>query len=99
MMCARASGPTRLAARIGDIAKYPERRQREKAVVLARRDTRWDDHFGLLMSPEEAARIRQSRTPGNQKTCTMCGDFCAMERDIALFKDDIRGDKVSEGLR
>jgi phosphomethylpyrimidine synthase len=90
---------TRLAARIGDIAKYPERRQREKAVALARRDTRWEDHFGLLMFPEEAARIRQSRTPGNQKTCTMCGDFCAMERGIALFKDDIRGDKVSEGLR
>ncbi|MBI4793974.1 MAG: phosphomethylpyrimidine synthase ThiC, partial [Deltaproteobacteria bacterium] len=53
----------------------------------------------LLMFPDEAAKIRQSRTPANQKTCTMCGDFCAMERGIALFKDDIRGDKVSETLR
>ncbi|TFG38000.1 MAG: hypothetical protein E4H46_00620 [Desulfobacterales bacterium] len=68
-------------------------------MALARRDTRWEDHFGLLMFPAEAAAIRQSRTAGNQKTCTMCGDFCAMERGIALFKDDIRGDKVSEGLR
>ena len=90
---------TRLAARIGDIAKYPERRQREKAVALARRDMRWDEHLQLLMFPAEAAKIRQSRTPANQKTCTMCGDFCAMERGIALFKDDIRGDKVSEGMR
>ncbi|RJX26506.1 MAG: phosphomethylpyrimidine synthase ThiC [Desulfurivibrio sp.] len=89
---------TRLAARIGDIAKYPERRQREKAVALARRDSRWEDHFRLLMFPQEAAQIRQSRTPGNHKTCTMCGDFCAMERGLALFQDDIRGDKVSAGL-
>jgi len=89
---------TRLAARIGDIAKYPERRQREKAVALARRDTRWDDHFRLLMFPEAAAAIRRSRTPGNAKTCTMCGDFCAMERGMTLFQDDIRGDKVSAVL-
>ncbi|MEW6290368.1 MAG: phosphomethylpyrimidine synthase ThiC [Thermodesulfobacteriota bacterium] len=89
---------TRLAARIGDIAKYPERRQREKAVAMARRDMRWDEHLRLLMFPAEAAIIRQSRTPANQQTCTMCGDFCAMERGIALFKDDIRGDKVSAGL-
>ncbi|MEW6520858.1 MAG: phosphomethylpyrimidine synthase ThiC [Thermodesulfobacteriota bacterium] len=88
---------TRLAARIGDIAKYPERRQREKAVALARRDSRWEDHFRLLMFPQEAAQIRKSRTPGNHKTCTMCGDFCAMERGLALFRDDIRGDKVSAG--
>ena len=89
---------TRLAARIGDIAKYPERRQREKAVALARRDMRWDEHLQLLMFPAEAAAIRRSRTPGNQKTCTMCGDFCAMERGMSLFKDDIRGDKMSAGL-
>ena len=89
---------TRLAARIGDIAKYPERRQREKAVALARRDMRWDEHFRLLMFPEAAAAIRRSRTPGNAKTCTMCGDFCAMERGMTLFQDDIRGDKVSAGL-
>ena len=88
---------TRLAARIGDIAKYPERRQREKAVALARRDMRWEEHLQLLMFPAEAAKIRQSRTPANQKTCTMCGDFCAMERGIALFKDDLRGDKVCTG--
>ena len=84
---------TRLAARIGDLAKYPERRQREKQVALARRDTDWEDHFKLLMFPEKAREVRNSRTPENTKTCTMCGDFCAMERGIALFKDDVGGDK------
>jgi phosphomethylpyrimidine synthase len=85
---------TRLAAHIGDIAKYPERREREKRVALARRDMAWDDHFKDLMFPEKAAEIRKNRTPENQKTCTMCGDFCAMERGYTLFKDDMKGDKI-----
>ncbi len=84
---------TRLAARIGDIAKYPERRELEKKVALSRRDMNWDEHFNLLMFPEKAREVRESRTPENNKTCTMCGDFCAMERGISLFADDIKGDK------
>lgn len=85
---------TKLAAHIGDIAKYPERREREKQVALARRDMAWDDHFKGLMFPERAAEIRKERTPENSKTCTMCGDFCAMERGYDLFKDDMKGDKI-----
>lgn len=84
---------TRLAAHIGDIAKYPERRDREKKVAMTRRDTNWDDHMKLLLFPEHAKQIRDSRTPANNQTCTMCGDFCAMERGISLFKDDISDDK------
>ena len=84
---------TRLAARIGDIAKYPERREHEKKVALSRRDTNWQEHFPLLMFPDKAREVRKSRTPENSTTCTMCGDFCAMERGITLFQDDIRGDK------
>ncbi len=85
---------TRLAARIGDIAKYPERREQEKKVAISRRDTNWEEHFKLLMFPEKAKQVRESRSPGNEKTCTMCGDFCAMERGISLFADDIKGDKL-----
>lgn len=84
---------TRLAARIGDIAKYPERRDLERRVALARRDSDWQEHFSLLMFPEKAKEIRRSRTPDNENTCTMCGDFCAMERGHALFQNDIRGDR------
>jgi phosphomethylpyrimidine synthase len=91
---------TRLAARIGDIAKYPERREHEKQVALARRDMRWEDHMNLLMFPEKAKEVRDSRTPSDSQTCTMCGDFCAMQRGSALFEKDLKGDKVSpEGKR
>lgn len=90
---------TRLAARIGDIAKYPDRRDQEKKVALSRRDTNWKEHFPLLMFPEKAWEVRNSRMPESSGTCTMCGDFCAMERGISLFKDDIKGDKKSSGCR
>ncbi len=84
---------TRLAARIGDIAKYPERRDLEKRVALARRDSDFEEYFKLSMFPEKMREVRNSRKPDNEATCTMCGDFCAMERGHSLFKDDIAGDK------
>ncbi|MBU0480902.1 MAG: phosphomethylpyrimidine synthase ThiC [Proteobacteria bacterium] len=90
---------TRLAARIGDIAKYPDRREHEKQVALARRDMRWDDHMSLLMFPEKAKEVRASRTPSDSQTCTMCGDFCAMRRGSALFENDLKGDKISPEMQ
>jgi len=84
---------TRLAARIGDIAADPSRREQEKQVALARRDMDWQAQLELFMFPDKAAAIRQSRRPEDKKTCTMCGDFCAMARGRSLFEDDIRGDK------
>ncbi|WP_373501782.1 phosphomethylpyrimidine synthase ThiC [Desulfococcus sp.] len=89
---------TRLAVHIGDVAKYPERRNREKQVSLARRDTRWEDQLRLLMFPDRALEIRKSRSPENEKTCTMCGNFCAMERGLSLFEKEIKGDKISVPL-
>ncbi|HSH12525.1 MAG TPA: phosphomethylpyrimidine synthase ThiC, partial [Desulfurivibrionaceae bacterium] len=85
---------TRLAARIGDLAKYPERREHEKKVALSRRDMRWDEHLDLLMFPDKAREVRRDRTPADAKTCTMCGDFCAMRQGAALFAKDLKGDKI-----
>jgi phosphomethylpyrimidine synthase len=86
---------TRLAVRIGDIAKYPERREIEKHAAMARRDMRWEDLEKLLLFPNKAKDVRQSRQPAEEDTCTMCGDFCAMKKGMEVFKDDIGGDKVA----
>jgi phosphomethylpyrimidine synthase len=85
---------TRLACRIGDIAKYPDRRENEKQAALARRDMRWDDLNKYLMFPDEAKEIRESRLPAQEDTCTMCGDFCAMKGGSEIFQDDMKGDKT-----
>ena len=80
---------TRLAVRIGDLAKYPDRRESEKQAALARRDMRWDDLEKQLLFPDIARRIRQERAPASQKTCSMCGDFCAMKKGMEVFSSDI----------
>ncbi len=56
---------------------------------------RWDDLEKYLMFPEIARKIRTERAPEEEKTCTMCGDFCAMKKGMDVFKDDIAGDKIA----
>lgn len=85
----------RLAVRIGDIAKYRDRRETEKKAAMARRDMRWDDLERLLMFPDTARKIRESRKPEEESTCSMCGDFCAMKKGMEVFLKDIAGRKVS----
>jgi len=80
---------TRLAARIGDLSKYPDRRENEKQAALARRDMRWQDLDDYLLFPEIARKIRQERSPEMQETCSMCGDFCAMKKGMEVFAADI----------
>ena len=86
---------TRLAVHIGDLSKYPERRDRDKQAAMARRDMRWEDLQDLLLFPEVARSIRESRRPEQSETCTMCGDFCAMKKGMEAFKQDITGDKCT----
>jgi len=85
----------KIAAYIGDMNKYPEKgRQRDKEMSKARRDLNWERQFELALYPEDAATIRGSRTPEDEKTCTMCGDFCASRGAGKLFACDLRGDKI-----
>lgn len=39
----------------------------------------------------------QEREPENRKTCTMCGDFCAMKKGMGVFSKDIKRDKMAVG--
>jgi 5-hydroxybenzimidazole synthase len=85
----------KIAAYIGDMNKYPEKgRLRDKEMSKARRDLDWERQFKLALYPEDAAAIRASRTPEDEQTCTMCGDFCANRGAAKLFACDLRGDKI-----
>jgi phosphomethylpyrimidine synthase len=90
---------TRLAVRIGDIAKYPDRREGEKQAAMARRDMRWQDLEQHLLFPQTAREIREQRAPEAIDTCTMCGDFCAMKKGMEIFQGDIAGDKIAAGIQ
>jgi len=84
---------TRLAAHVGDLAKYPERRDLERRAAITRRDSRWEEHLDLLLFPDQAKEIRASRMPAQEDTCTMCGDFCANRKGMEIFSDCIHPDK------
>jgi phosphomethylpyrimidine synthase len=85
----------KIAAYIGDMNKYPEKgRRRDKEMSKARRDLDWEKQFQLALYPEDARAIRASRTPEDEATCTMCGDFCASRGAGKLFAGDLRGDKI-----
>jgi phosphomethylpyrimidine synthase len=85
----------KVAAYIGDMNKYPERdRERDKIMSKARRDLDWEKQFELALFPADARAIRASRTPEDERTCTMCGDFCASRGASALFRGDMKGDKI-----
>lgn len=81
---------TRLAARIGDISKYPERRENERFAAMARRDMRWGDLDKYLLFPQIAKKTKENRAPEIKETCTMCGDFCAMKKGMEIFEKDIK---------
>jgi phosphomethylpyrimidine synthase len=85
----------KVAAYIGDMNKYPEKgRERDKEMSKARRDLDWEKQFSLALFPEDARAIRASRTPEDEATCTMCGDFCASRGASKLFAGDLKGDKI-----
>jgi phosphomethylpyrimidine synthase len=84
----------KIAAYIGDMNKYPERgRERDREMSKARRDLDWEKQFKLALYPEDAKAIRASRTPEDEKTCTMCGDFCASRGAGKLFAGDLNEEK------
>ncbi len=84
----------KIAAYIGDMNKYPERgRERDKEMSKARRDLDWEKQFKLALYPEDAKAIRASRTPEDEQTCTMCGDFCASRGAGKLFAGDLSEEK------
>ncbi|MDY6853675.1 MAG: phosphomethylpyrimidine synthase ThiC [Thermodesulfobacteriota bacterium] len=82
----------RVAAYIGDMAKYPERgRMRDMLMSKARRDSNWDKQFELAFFSDEAKAIRDSRSPRDNSACTMCGKFCANKGSSELFDHLLEG--------
>ncbi|MDF1613341.1 phosphomethylpyrimidine synthase ThiC [Desulfurivibrio dismutans] len=78
----------KLAVHMGDIVKLGNRaKDRDRNMSRARRDMQWDQQFELGLFGPQARQIRDSRSPGDQKTCTMCGEFCAAKNAEAIFSD------------
>jgi len=78
----------KIAAYIGDMVKNGSR-DRDLAMSKARRDLQWDRQFELALYGDTARAVRDSRQPASERSCTMCGSFCAMENVHLQFKAEL----------
>lgn len=76
----------KVAVYIGDMIKYG-RRDRDRDIAKARRDLDWERQFELALFGDTARAIRDSRKPSTERSCTMCGAYCAMEGSSDCFRD------------
>jgi phosphomethylpyrimidine synthase len=76
----------RIAAHAADIAKgIPGARDWDDAMSRARADVDFSRMIALALDPQKAAAYRASSPPGNEGTCTMCGDMCPMKSMKAIL--------------
>jgi len=69
----------KIAAHVGDTVRRPEgyRMEREVQMADARRRLDWDEQFRLALFGDVAKKIHDR--DGEQETCSMCGDLCAVK--------------------
>jgi len=78
----------KIAAHVGDTVRRPEgyRVEREVQMADARRRLDWDEQFRLALFGDVAKKIHDR--DGEQETCSMCGDLCAVKMIRELFEED-----------
>lgn len=77
---------SRIAAHAADIANgLPGARDWDDAMSRARKARDWEKQFSLAIDPERARQSRSAAQPQNESVCSMCGEFCALRDEDALF--------------
>lgn len=77
---------SRIAAHAGDIAKGIKGAQLlDHRMSEARGQLDWEKQFDCALDPEKAREFRASSLPGKDEVCTMCGQFCAVNRVANLL--------------
>lgn len=69
---------SKIAAHVGDMIRLGKRDE-DLEMGRARRDLNWNKMYDLAIDGKYAKEIRDSRSPGDEDACTMCGDFCALK--------------------
>ena len=78
----------KIAAHAGDLAKGNNKAiERNKQISEARFRQDWDAQFKLAIDPALADELRKERRPTLEETCSMCGEYCA----INVVRDYLKG--------
>jgi len=69
---------SRIAAHVGDIVKGVKgAKEWDEKMSRARKNLDWASQAGLSLDPELSRQIH-SKIPTTEKTCSMCGKYCAL---------------------
>ncbi|MGA1871139.1 MAG: phosphomethylpyrimidine synthase ThiC [bacterium] len=79
----------KIAAHAADLAKGNQKaREKNRQISEARYRQDWEEQFKLSIDPALAEGLRKERKPSLQETCSMCGEYCA----INMVRDYLRSD-------
>ncbi len=71
---------TKIAAHIADIVKYGGKYlERDLEMAKARWNLDWEKQFKLSIDPEKAREYHSRMGEASLKTCSMCGQYCAIK--------------------
>ncbi|HAA90509.1 MAG: Phosphomethylpyrimidine synthase [Thermoanaerobacterales bacterium 50_218] len=71
---------TRLAAHVADLVKgIPGAWEWDLEMAKARQNLDWEKQLELALDPQLARQMRGERNPASRETCSMCGDYCAID--------------------
>ncbi len=72
---------TKIAAHVSDVAKGNQKALKwNREMSRARYNQNWDRQIELAIHPPTAAQLRKRLPLVDEKACSMCGDFCAINR-------------------
>jgi len=54
--------------------------KRNTEMSLSRRKLDWENQIKNSIDPKKSSEYRKKSEIGNNKECTMCGEFCAVKR-------------------
>ena len=81
---------SRIAAHAADIAKgIPGAKEWDRKMAQARARLDWEEQFSLAIDPEKARRYRAESKPEKEDTCSMCGNFCAVNNMNRILSGEI----------
>ena len=69
---------SRIAAHAADVARG-RGGDWDLRMSRARKAFDWEEMLSLCVDPERAREFRNRASPADSRTCTMCGEFCAMK--------------------
>jgi phosphomethylpyrimidine synthase len=74
---------SKIAAHAGDIVKYGTKaRKLDDEMSKARKKRDWDQMFKFAIDEKKARKYKEESPSKEDDQCTMCGDFCAIKREI-----------------